>query len=133
MDKTELLPNVENLLKELKANKIKIGLGSASKNAPYIINKTGIVDYFEAVVSGGDVVHSKPHPEVFLNGAAILNVEPRNTIVFEDSQKGIEAAQRGGFICVGVGSENDLQEADIVIKGFESISLQDIIYQLSQL
>lgn len=130
MDEQELLPNVKQILQELDRKKIKIGLGSASKNAPLIIKKTGINHFFEAVVSGNDVTNSKPHPEVFLKGASLLGVDPSKTIVFEDSQKGIEAAIRGGFLSVGVGKEEDLGDADLVISGFENMSIFDIIDQL---
>ena len=133
MGKSELLPNVEALLEELGSQNIKIGLGSASKNASYIIEKTGIAHFFEAIVGGGDVVHSKPHPEVFLTGASILNVEPERTIIFEDSQKGIEAAKRGGFIAVGIGSTEHLKNADIVIPGFESINFEVIVNKLTEI
>jgi len=130
MDESELLPGVKELLKELSKNGIQIGLGSASKNAPLIIMKAGIEHYFESVVSGNDVVNGKPHPETFLKGAKELTVEPKSTIVFEDSQKGITAAKNGGFIAVGIGSPVDLAEADIVIPGFEHHNFETIVNKL---
>ena len=95
MDDSELLSNVKPLLNSLKQAGIKIGLGSASKNAHEILDKTGITHYFEAIVGGNEVTASKPDPEVFLTGANLLGIEPSNCIVFEDSLKGIEAAKRG--------------------------------------
>ncbi len=133
MNESELLPNVRGFLEELSEREIKIGLGSASRNAPLIIKKTGIDDFFEAVVTGSDVIRSKPDPEVFTKGAALLGVDPINTIVFEDSQKGIEAAIRGGFTAVGVGREEDLQHADFVIPGFRGLSFEDIDTQVKRL
>lgn len=126
MDKSELLPNVEKILNELKEKNIKIGLGSASKNALLILEKTGIRPFFESIVSGNDVKFSKPHPEVFQKGAKQLDVEPSKTIVFEDSQKGIKAANAGGFFAVGIGKPSDLKEANIVIPSFEKHTFQDI-------
>ena len=131
MDESELLPNVKELLQELSDIGLKIGLGSASKNAPLIIKKTGIEHYFEAVVSGSDVVNGKPHPETFIKGANGLGVSPESTIVFEDSQKGITAAKRGGFFAVGIGSPIDLKEADFVIPGFENMTFPAIVSQLN--
>lgn len=131
MNESELLPNVKSILDDLVAHDIKIGLGSASKNAPLIIKKTGIEQYFGAVVSGNDVTHSKPDPEVFLKGAEGLGVTPNATIVFEDSQKGIEAAKRGGFLSVGIGHIDDLGDADIVIPGFAGITIQEIFQLLT--
>ncbi len=126
MDKSELLPNVVKILTELKEREIKIGLGSASKNALLILEKTGILPFFEAIVSGNDVTFSKPHPEVFLKGAKQLDAIPSRTIVFEDSQKGIEAANAGGFYAVGIGKPSDLKEANIVIPSFEKHTFSDI-------
>ncbi len=131
MDESELLPNVKALLKELSDIGIKIGLGSASKNAPLIIKKTGIEHYFQAVISGSDVTNGKPHPETFSKGADNLGVLPESTIVFEDSQKGITAAKRGGFYAIGIGSPLDLKEADIVIPGFENLTFDGIVSQLN--
>lgn len=125
IDESELLPNVVGFLNELSVKNIKIGLGSASKNARLMIEKTGIVNFFQAIVDGNDVVKSKPDPEVFLTGARILDVDPRNTIVFEDSQKGLKAAKIGGFHSVGIGSTKEL-EADIVLPGFSGISFDEI-------
>ncbi len=133
MNASELLPNVVELLEELKTKHIKIGLGSASKNAAFILEKTGIQHFFEAVVSGNDVTHSKPHPEVFHKGAKMLGVKSEETIVFEDSQKGIQAAKSGGFYAVGIGKEEDLKTADLVIPSFEKYTFEDIKQSLSQI
>jgi beta-phosphoglucomutase len=133
MNENELLPKVVDLLEELQDKNIKIGLGSASRNAPLIIEKTGIKQYFKAVVSGNDVKNSKPHPEVFLNGAEILGVKPSETIVFEDSQKGIQAAISGGFYSVGIGKQIDLNKADLVIPSFENHTFKNIHDLLSDL
>jgi beta-phosphoglucomutase len=57
------------VLKFLKENKQGIALGSASKNAKPILEKTGIMDYFDVVVDGNDVSNAKPDPEVFLQAA----------------------------------------------------------------
>lgn len=131
MDESELLPNVKEFLEELSGLGIKIGLGSASKNAPLIIKKTGIDQYFESVISGNDVINGKPHPETFLKGADQLCVSPESTIVFEDSQKGITAAKQGGFYTVGIGNPQDLAEADMVIPGFNNTSFQSLLTQLT--
>lgn len=132
MNKEELLPGAEEILKELKGLGIKIGLGSASKNAPAIIAKTGIDHYFEAVVSGNDVTKSKPDPEVFIKGAKILESAPNHTIVFEDSQKGIEAANSGGFISIGIGEAEALKDAQIVLSGFKNTSFADILEHIKK-
>lgn len=65
MNESEILPGVVTVLKFLKQNNQPIALGSASKNARPILEKTGILHYFDAIVDGNDVVNAKPDPEVF--------------------------------------------------------------------
>lgn len=65
MDQSEILPGVMTVLEFLKANNQPIALGSASKNARPILEKTGILSYFDAIVDGNDVSNAKPDPEVF--------------------------------------------------------------------
>lgn len=83
----DALPGVEDLLVELNEESLKVGLGSASKNARGIIDRLDFTKYFHAVVDGTDVQKSKPDPEVFLKGAQLLDLEPKRIVVFEDAQK----------------------------------------------
>lgn len=69
MDATEVLPGVKKVLEFLKQNQQNIVLGSASKNAKPILEKTNLLHYFDAIVDGNDVTNAKPDPEVFLQGA----------------------------------------------------------------
>ena len=123
INENEILPGVISFLKELKKSDIKIGLGSASRNAKKILDKTGVAGLFDSIIDGNDVVNSKPDPEVFLKGAQEMQVSVLKTVVFEDSQKGIEAALSGGFLSVGIGRPEILTDADFVILGFEDYSL----------
>ena len=72
-----------------------------------------ILSYFSVVIDGNGVTHPKPHPEVFLNGAEALKVDPSECFVFEDAASGIAAAKAGGFMAVGVGNPNISSAADI--------------------
>ena len=98
MNQSELLPGVIDILKFLKERNQPIALGSASKNARPILEKTGILGYFDAIVDGNDVSNAKPDPEVFLIAAKLVNIEPINSIVFEDSVAGIQAANNGKML-----------------------------------
>ncbi len=90
MDETEILPGVTAFLTALKAAGISFALGSASKNAPIILNQIGLYDAFDAIVDGNVIEKAKPDPEVFLKGAELLGVAPEACVVFEDAQAGIE-------------------------------------------
>ncbi|MDR2392690.1 MAG: beta-phosphoglucomutase [Treponema sp.] len=90
-------------LEELRALGIPIALGSSSKNANYILEKTGLAGYCDAVSDGTRITRSKPDPEVFLKAAALLDVAPRDALVVEDAVAGIEAAAAGGFASAALG------------------------------
>jgi beta-phosphoglucomutase len=115
MKPEELLPNVREFLAELKAKHILIGLGSSSKNAQMILDKTGINVFFDTVVDGRHTSNSKPHPEVFTTGAKQLGVLPSETVVFEDATSGVAAAIAGGFYAIGIGDPEVLKQAHVVI------------------
>ena len=121
MDESEILPGVLPVLKFLKENKQGIALGSASKNAKPILEKTGIMDYFDVVVDGNDVSNAKPDPEVFLQAAKLLNASNENSIVFEDSVAGIQAANIANMTSVGIGDKEVLSEAQYIFSDFTQI------------
>ena len=122
----DLLPGALQLLQSLKANAIQTALGSASKNAPLIIEKLGIASYLDAIVDGNVVSASKPNPEVFLKGASLLGVLPSETVVFEDAVSGVAAAKTGGFFCVGIGEAAALPQADFVVPDLSHITIEKL-------
>lgn len=121
MNEEEILPDVPETLNFLIENNQGIALGSASKNAQTILQKVNLLDKFEAIIDGNDVVKGKPNPEVFLKAANKLQIEPKNCIVFEDSVAGIQAANSADMISIGIGEEKVLHEADYVFKDFTEI------------
>jgi len=110
-----LLPGSLDTLRGLRQLDIRIALGSSSKNAPLILERLGIADYFDAVVDGRHVARTKPDPEVFLLAAGQLSAPPEMCIVFEDSAAGIKAAVSAGMYAVGIGSPGNLPGADLVM------------------
>ena len=121
MDQSEILPGVMTVLEFLKANHQPIALGSASKNARPILEKTGILSYFDAIVDGNDVSNAKPDPEVFLQAAQKLGISNENSIVFEDSVAGIQAANIASMTSIGIGEASILNEAKFNFQDFTCI------------
>lgn len=117
-------PGVIDFLTTLKQNNFKTAIGSASKNAPLLIEKLGIASYFDAIVDGNMITKAKPNPEVFLKGSELVGVQPQNCVVFEDAKSGVEAAKTGGMYCIGVGSPLILSKADFCISSFTEMSLE---------
>jgi beta-phosphoglucomutase len=126
MDESELLPGVINVLEFIKEKKQLIALGSASKNARPILEKTGILHFFDAIVDGNDVANAKPDPEVFLRAAKLVMANNKNCIVFEDSVAGIQAANIANMISVGIGDAEILHEAKYNFKDFTFMDLSFI-------
>jgi beta-phosphoglucomutase len=126
MTPDETLPGVEKFLQELREAGIKIALGSASKNAPMILERIQLTGMFDAIVDGNSITEAKPNPEVFLKGAEKLGVLPENCVVFEDAIAGIEAAQHANMYSVGIGDPETLGFADLVIPGFDGFTLEKL-------
>lgn len=124
MTPEEILPGARELLDNLRAAGIRTALGSASKNATVILEKVGILPLFDALVDGNTVSASKPDPEVFLKGAEALRIAPEKCIVFEDAIAGVQAAKAAGMKVVGIGEQEVLAAADLVVSSLEQINIQ---------
>ncbi|OON97618.1 MAG: beta-phosphoglucomutase [Epulopiscium sp. Nele67-Bin005] len=107
-----LLDGVLELLKDLKMAGVKMAVGSASKNVMFVLEKTGITDYFDAIVDGNMVTHAKPDPDVFVMAANMAGVECCECIVIEDAEAGVMAAKSAGMMVVPVALDG----------GFDSIT-----------
>ena len=129
MKEDEILEGVIPALQYLKDNEQKIALGSASKNARPILEKVGILHFFDAIVDGNDVTNAKPDPEVFLRAAELLGKSAADSIVFEDSVAGIQAANVAGMISVGIGDAKVLHEAQHNFNDFTEIE-EDFLQRL---
>lgn len=121
MKEDEILEGVVPVLQYLKDNGQKIALGSASKNARPILEKVNIIHFFDAIVDGNDVTNAKPDPEVFLRAAQLLGASALNSIVFEDSVAGVQAANVAGMISIGIGDAKTLHEAQYNFNDFTEI------------
>ncbi|MBU3160006.1 beta-phosphoglucomutase [Clostridium frigoris] len=122
----DILPGVIDFIESIKANGLKIALGSASKNSMLILTNLKLTDYFDAIIDGTKVSSAKPNPEVFLKGALELNIPPCQCIVFEDAQAGIDAAINAGMYCIGIGSKNRLKKANLVLSGFSNMTFDKL-------
>ncbi|KAA0544899.1 beta-phosphoglucomutase [Bacillus sp. BGMRC 2118] len=123
----DILPGIEELLKEIKKNGYLLGLASASKNAPEVLRSLGLYDQFDCIADAAAVEKSKPAPDIFLLAASMLKVEPSQCIGIEDAESGIEAIQSANMFSVGVGDEESLKSADYYVPDTTELSLQAIL------
>ena len=103
MTPADLSDEVKNTLDALRAKGLKLAIGSSSKNTPFILERIGLAGYFDAISDGNNITHSKPDPEVFLKAAEYLGMDPKDCLVVEDAEAGVEAAFAGGMEAAALG------------------------------
>lgn len=102
------------LLRELKHRGFRIGLASASKNAPQLLKAMAIEPYFDAVVDPKSINDGKPAPDIFLKAAELLDVKPEYCIGIEDAFAGIESIKAAGMTAYGIGNKAVLTNCEHV-------------------
>jgi beta-phosphoglucomutase len=128
----DLLPGARELLQEIRQAGLKSALGSASKNAPDVIERLGISQLLNAVSHGGSVERQKPAPDLFLHAAEQLQLQPQECIVVEDAAAGIEAGKAGGFHTLGLGPRERVGNAGVVMNSLEDARLDRILNLFGQ-
>ncbi len=104
INEVQVYPKMLKVLEFLKEHNIPmaIGTGTLRSNALIILENTPLKNYISHIVSADDVEKHKPDPETFLVAAKLINVEPKDAVVFEDTPLGIECAKRGNFSTIFV-------------------------------
>lgn len=126
------LPGVNNLLKELKNNGLKVGLASSSSkgNLNFLLPKIGLYTYFDQIIAGTDVSNGKPNPEIYLKTCERLEVNPSDCVGIEDTEIGVNALKNASIKSIVVTLTNRRQynfsKADLVIRSLEEIDLEKI-------
>ncbi len=128
----DALPGAITFIEKAQDEGIKIGLGSASKNALPVLKQLGITGLFDVIVDGHALSNNKPDPEVFLKGASGLDLPPSRCAVFEDAAVGIEAALRGGMTAIGIGTEESLPKAGRVYTSLGQVDMDTVIKLIHQ-
>jgi len=126
MTPSDLLPGVVRCFEVLKDNNIKIVLASASKNSLDVIKRLKIEKYFDYIISGKDILKSKPDPEIFIKAAQGIETATKDCVGIEDSVAGILAINACNMFSIGIGDKEDLYRADICLKNLTEFNLKDI-------
>ena len=122
------------LIRALKTQGIPRAIASSSRREfiTIVIEELRIHNDFDAIVSGTEVQHGKPSPDIFLLAAQKLQINPSNCIVIEDAKAGTVAAKAAGMKCIGYKpphSNQDLSRADLVISDMNALTI-DILQSL---
>jgi len=126
------LPGATELIHECGQAGIPMAVASSAmkKNVDFVVDTLRLGPCFQAVVSGDEVSHPKPDPEIYLRAAEHLGVEPARSVAFEDSFIGIKAVLRAGMKCVAIASTFPVErlqsetQAHAVVRGFEALNLE---------
>ena len=120
-----LVPGIRNFLEEYEGAPMGLASNAEAENVDFILERSGLRRFFQAVVTGRDVRRPKPHPEVFLRVAELLAVPAENSIVFEDSLTGVQAALAAGMRVVGIRTTyENLPGTSISVHNFMSRTLR---------
>jgi len=133
IEKKGPLPGVTRYLEDAHKMGIKVGLASSS-NREWVhshLSRLHLMEYFNCICVSENVQKVKPEPELYLLAMKKLGLEPKESIAFEDSPNGIQAAKNAGMICVAVPNaftrNLNLSRADFIFDSLEEINLGDLI------
>lgn len=122
-----LLPGVKTFLDEAKEKNIPCAIASASKNAPFILDKLGVMQDFDTIVDPATLKKGKPDPEIFIQAALALGIEPAEAVGFEDAQAGIDGIKAAGMYAVGVYSGEELHGADVIVEKLTDLNIDELL------
>lgn len=126
------IPGIIDLMEELKKKGLPVAIASSSpvEFIEAVMDKLELRVYIKFWLSGEQVEKSKPEPDIFLKVAELLDVDPAECLVIEDSASGIAAAKKAGMRCIGYRNLNsgnqDLSGADVVVDSIEEIDFLNL-------
>ena len=133
MKSTELRPGVLDIILAAHARGLPLAIGSSSPRVwvDSYLRRFGLLEYFRCIVTADDVARVKPDPALFNQARAGLGSQAAETLVFEDSCYGLEAAIAAGLPCVAVHNRltiaMDFSGAARVYGAFTEFSLDEVI------
>ncbi|MEX1103384.1 MAG: HAD family phosphatase [Dehalococcoidia bacterium] len=127
------LPGAVPLVRSLEAAGVPIAVCSSSI-VPWVdacLSKIGILDAFDAIITGTDVEHGKPAPDIYLLAAERLGIDPAACLAIEDAPAGIQSARKSGMTVWAVRTEYtrdlELPNADRILESLEDIAIEELI------
>ena len=128
---SDILPGIDKFLDTLIQKGYRVGMASASKNAPAVVESLGLSRKFEFIADANQVKQSKPHPEVFQMVADYFKVSGNECVGIEDAYAGVQAINSAGMFAVGIGSANVLSNAPLVYGDTKQLDLASILSRVN--
>lgn len=131
------VPFADIILKAAFLSPLKVGLATSSRKEKMnlLLTQLQFIQYFDAIVTGEEVFHSKPAPDIFLKAAERLGILPEDCLVVEDGPIGVTAAKKAGMKCLAITAttpREKLSEADLVIETYEDVDLLEICSRIKK-
>jgi beta-phosphoglucomutase family hydrolase len=114
-----LVPGLRPFLDLYRGSPMAVATNAEPENVDFVLDRAGLRDYFRVVVDGHQVSRPKPHPDIYLRAASLLEIAPSNCIVLEDSHTGVAAARAAGMRVIGLATTYvNLPDVDIMADNF---------------
>jgi HAD superfamily hydrolase (TIGR01509 family) len=126
------MKGLKEVITLLKKNNIKLAVASSSviKHIDVVLLGLEIKEQFDVIMSAQFVRKGKPFPDIDLEAAKKLGVNPENCLVLEDAQSGVEAGKNAGMKVIAISNKftknHDLSKADLILNSLEEINLEII-------
>ena len=127
MSEKDILPGIKKLLEDLKSHGVAASLASSSKNAPAILERLGLLDYFTAIADAGKVQKAKPEPDLFLEAAERARAWYTDCVGIEDAVSGVQALKKAGMNAVGIETTVQLPEADLRLASTADLTYEKLL------
>jgi len=128
-----LVPGIHQFLERHNNLPMAVGTNAEPANVDFVLRNGGLREHFRAVVDGHQVHNAKPHPEVYLRAADLLDVAPEFCVVFEDSSTGVEAGLAAGMRVVGIRTTHEeLPGVSLMIRDFNDPALDAWLTRVRQ-
>ena len=121
MTPADVPEGVRETLAELRARGYRLAVGSSSKNTKLVLERTNLLNEFDAISDGTNITRAKPDPELFLKAAECLGIAPVDCAVVEDAEAGIDAAKAGGFTAIGIGPAASYKKTDQPLRTYSDL------------
>ncbi|MFK3939470.1 HAD family hydrolase [Alkalihalobacillus sp. NPDC078783] len=134
LKESDLTPikGIPELMQKLSERNIPMAVASSSPRAyiEAVLQKFNIEDHFTSVISGEEVDQGKPAPDIYLETASVLGIDPKHCVVLEDSHNGARAAKAAGMTCIGYAApdagDQDLTITDTIVQAIDEIDVDQL-------
>jgi len=124
-----LKKGVRSVLENLHRRNVKLAVATSTEETTALkkLTRSGLIDFFDLIISGDQVTNSKPDPEIYLTAARKLEIKPENCIAFEDSDNGVKSAHSAKMTVIQIVDMIDPAEEvrnlnHIIVNSFNEIS-----------